>query len=480
MNLKYITLITSFAVFGIVLLPGVPIQVRMTITTVMYIPSIFASGSSFYYYHKIPESRYSLLTTSAKSVVAYHMITSTSIYVRDMLMLFSESYKQSWETIPNEKCSWDVSMVTPTFMFGGIAQLQSFRLFMVVSPERFLEMDHSFWAYPITATVPITVCLFLIIAYVYHYSICDQMNVNILFQKFNINIESKNIMFKTVDIRGVFCLMVLGIEILIRIYENWGILTKRLKILKTCCTNAVAPCNLTVDIKTIIDVEEIENEPTCSSKQNNKNVKTIKAEDSIEIEAHETTHLQSVNSSPTEINAKFKIKTTQHDKVPGEAMIKSNSKHCKKSTNSTVNDDNTDSQIGIRVSSAKPRTESGGISIFILSIDSINSASSKHTEIEGPTTLKDKTMINKQVALEEPQPNISNKLYADSPIVITTLLMIILVFFFSFSTIVTILINVLRDIFIWSIPICWVICKPEIKEFANLKFNQWKSRWGYL
>ena len=471
MNLKYITLITSFAVFGIVLLPGVPIPVRMTITTVMYIPSIFASGSSFYYYHKIPESRYSLLTTSAKSVVAYHMITSTSIYVRDMLMLLSESYKQSWETIPNEKCSWDVSMVTPTFMFGGIAQLQSFRLFMVVSPERFLEMDHSFWAYPITATVPITVCLFLTIAYVYHYSICDQMNVNILLQKFNLNIESENIMFKTVDIRGVFCLMVLGIEILIRIYENWGILTKRLKILKTCCTNAVAPCNLTVDIKTIIDVEAIENKPTCSSRQNNKNVKTIKAEDSIEIEANEKTHLQSANSSPTEINAKFKKEMTQHEKVPEEAIMKSNS---------TINDDNTDSQIGIRVSSAKPRTESGGISISIMSIDSINNASSEHTEIEEPTTLKDKTMINKQVALDEPQPNTSNKLYADSPIVITTLLMIILVFFFSFTTIVTVLINVLRDIFIWSIPICWVISKPEIKEYGNLKFNQWKSRWGYL
>ena len=71
----------SLTAFGLLLLPVVSPLVRMAGITVAYIPSMASSGLSFYYFYLIPDSRYSLLTTSANSVVGYHMLMATGFYI---------------------------------------------------------------------------------------------------------------------------------------------------------------------------------------------------------------------------------------------------------------------------------------------------------------------------------------------------------------------------------------------------------------
>ena len=240
MKVSIVLTVISLTAFGLLLMPVVSPPVRMAGITVAYIPSMASSGLCFYYFYLMPDSRYSLLTTSANSVVGYHMLMATGFYIREMAITFySTAIKKSWEMNPNVTCSWDLTLFIPPLATASIAQLQVLRLFMTTMPQTFLELNHSFLAYPLVASVPVTSSAVMFIIFHSSGSLCDRLNAVALIHELNLEIDVDKILFASHDPKIVFFGMSVFIEGLIRIYLNW----EAIKRAGTKCRaiNAIVP-----------------------------------------------------------------------------------------------------------------------------------------------------------------------------------------------------------------------------------------------
>ena len=252
MKVSTVITVISFTVFGVLILSALHPAVRMVGITVAYIPSIASSGLCFYYFHKIPDSRYSLLTTSAKSNVGYHILLATVYYIRE-LAFFSTTLKDSWEISPNETCFWDLSMYLLPLATAATAQLQVLRCFMTVMPLTFIELDHGFLAYPLVASVPLTTVAVMFMIYSFNGSLCDRLGVVMLKQRLNLDIDIDNILFATVDTKKIFLGISLLLEGLIRIYMNWKNIKRSVKsVIRCCVNNAVVPITTMMTVRDII------------------------------------------------------------------------------------------------------------------------------------------------------------------------------------------------------------------------------------
>ena len=78
---------------------------------------------------------------------------------------------------PNVTCSWDLTFFLSPLSAASFAQLQALRYFMTIAPQTFLELDHTFWSYPLIASIPVTVSVGLAVSYYSSGSLCDRLSV---------------------------------------------------------------------------------------------------------------------------------------------------------------------------------------------------------------------------------------------------------------------------------------------------------------
>jgi hypothetical protein len=400
--MKFNIIITaiSFTAFGLLQLQEVPPAVRMAGITVAYLPSTASAGLCFFYFQKIPDSRYSLLTTAAKSVVGYHILMSTGFYIREFAMaFFSSTMKESLEMSPNITCHYDLTLLLPPLGTAAIAQLQVLRYIMTIMPQTFLELDHSLLAYPLVASVPITTGAVMFLIYYLSGSLCDRFGVRMLIHTLNLNVDVDNMLFAVPDPKAVFFSISVLIEGLIRIYKSWETIKGALKSVTKCCVN-----NDIVPVETAVPLVPVE---------------TAKP-------------LVPVLPTAPEVSVR--------GQVPEESV---------ESTDDIVH--------AVPVVHAVPEVSVRGF---------FKQDSSQNTGAD--------TSNQQQITRQYDSDVIAN-----SPIIVTAFIFLLICAFFSLTSSVTFFINILRNFYLWIVPIIWMT-KQEIKTFSKLKYNQLRARFGYF
>ena len=89
MNLKKVILGVVIALLYLINISIVPVTVRI-LTYSLFLPiGILSSCLALYFYSKIPETQYSVLTCAAKSVIGYHIIFSGTVlkFFKNFLLL---------------------------------------------------------------------------------------------------------------------------------------------------------------------------------------------------------------------------------------------------------------------------------------------------------------------------------------------------------------------------------------------------------
>ena len=89
MHLKKVILGVVIALLYLINISIVPVTVRI-LTYSLFLPiGILSSCLALYFYSKIPETQYSVLTCAAKSVIGYHIIFSGTVlkFFKNFLLL---------------------------------------------------------------------------------------------------------------------------------------------------------------------------------------------------------------------------------------------------------------------------------------------------------------------------------------------------------------------------------------------------------
>ena len=152
MKLKIVIALGFFALFGLINQPFIPVPVRITAYSIVYPPSLLASGVIYWYYDSTMEAKHTVLTTAAKSIVAWHGIFSTTYYGQ----LFSMSFwsLDYWNNTANYSCITIVPLFTgPTFLVS-LVEFQVIRALFVFYPYVVLALNHDRLAFPLVASVP--------------------------------------------------------------------------------------------------------------------------------------------------------------------------------------------------------------------------------------------------------------------------------------------------------------------------------------
>ena len=76
MKLKFLVFVSVIVILSIINIPGIPVPVRLTIYGMLFTASTASSATAFYFFHSIPETQYSLLVSSSKSVIVWHSINA--------------------------------------------------------------------------------------------------------------------------------------------------------------------------------------------------------------------------------------------------------------------------------------------------------------------------------------------------------------------------------------------------------------------
>jgi hypothetical protein len=223
MKFKLVLALSFIAISGMVNLPVVPAPVRIIHLSLANIPSILASGVSFCYYHKIPEAKYTVLTTAAKSVVVWHTVVSLTVHFE------ISTYHLFWNWLEVDLgingsrtsiCPATLTLVSNTMFISAVLEFQVLRTWFEMNPYQVLALNHDLLAYPLVALVPIISGLYLLAIYLKTNALCNKTLLKGLGHKSNVNIVLENFQFPDLDPRIIQMMLVVTLEIFIRIRKN--------------------------------------------------------------------------------------------------------------------------------------------------------------------------------------------------------------------------------------------------------------------
>ena len=80
MDKKYICALSFVIILAAINLPMIPGTIRIVSYSLLSVPSLGTSGMLFHYYDSVPDTQTSLMTTAAKSIIAWHMLQTASTY----------------------------------------------------------------------------------------------------------------------------------------------------------------------------------------------------------------------------------------------------------------------------------------------------------------------------------------------------------------------------------------------------------------
>lgn len=244
MKLKILVALGFFTLFGFVNQPFVPVPWRMTSYFFAYIPSILASGLTYWYYDNTIETKCTLLTTAAKSVIAWHGTLSSINYGKlTVISLWSTELEEYWNNNGNHSCITILPLIVgPTFLVS-IAEFQVLRALFVFYPYEFLAFNHDCLAYPLAASVPTVSGIVLLISYLDSGGFCNKKFLEQFFLKLDIVINAENFIYPNLNIQFLFHFLILLVEFSIRLNNNWSVITETVRC-PTCwwkSRNAINP-----------------------------------------------------------------------------------------------------------------------------------------------------------------------------------------------------------------------------------------------
>ena len=257
MKLKLVIAVVPIAIFGLMNQPFVPVPVILTAYSVAYMPSILASGLTYWYYDNTMEAKRTVLTTAAKSVVGWHAALSTTYYGQvNTALIWSSELEEYWNNNENQTCVTilPISVVGPTFLVS-VLEFQVLRALLVFYPYDVLALNHDSLAYPLVASVPTVTGILQLITYLNNGTLCNATFLRQLCSKLNIVINIENFKFPSFDSLILIRFLILLVEACIRLKNNWTAITETvmftvcwLKRKNTVHTSTVQPSSDTLEI----------------------------------------------------------------------------------------------------------------------------------------------------------------------------------------------------------------------------------------
>ena len=230
MKLKLVIALIFFVLFSLINQPVVPVPVMMTTYFLAYLPSMLATGMTFWYYDSTMETKYTVLTTAAKSVIAWHATFSTIYYGQlTVISFWSTEYQEYWNNNSNHTCVSILPLsIGPTFLLS-ILEFQILRALFVFYPYEVLAFNHDRLAYPLVASVPTISVVLLLIIFLNNGGLC---NVNFLEQltlKLGMSVNNENFIFNNLNLLVLFHILILLVEAIIRLRNNWKVIIETVR-----------------------------------------------------------------------------------------------------------------------------------------------------------------------------------------------------------------------------------------------------------
>ena len=235
MKLKLVLAVVFFVLFGFMNQPFVPVPVRMTTNSLVYLPSILASGLTYWYFDSIMEAKRTILTTAAKSVVGLYA-TQITVYYGQLITasMWSSELEEYWNNNDNHTCGTfiHISVIGPNLLVS-ITEFQVIRALFVFFPYQVLDLNHDFLAYPLVVSVPLVAGILQMITYIYSGTVCNQVILEELASKLDIKLNFENFVFPEVDFFYLFHFLILLAEACIQMKNNWKDFTET--VMYTVC-----------------------------------------------------------------------------------------------------------------------------------------------------------------------------------------------------------------------------------------------------
>ena len=227
MKLKLVIAVGFFALFGLMNQPFMPVPVRITTYSLAYLPSIMASGLAYWYYDSTMEAKHTVLTTAAKSVVAWHSALSTTYCSQLAAASFwSSELEEYWNNNVNQTCVEMLPViVAPSFVLS-LLEFQVLRAIFLLYPYEVLNMNHDRLAYPLVASVPTLSGIILLIVYFDNGGLCKEQVWDLVFSKLDMVIDQKNFLFSNMNPVPIFTMLILIVEASIRLAKYWKVITE--------------------------------------------------------------------------------------------------------------------------------------------------------------------------------------------------------------------------------------------------------------
>ena len=273
MNVKttVVLILCSVTLIGIANVPGAPLPLRMGIYTLTSIPSILAGCVTYYYYDSVPESHQSLLTSAAKSVVAWHTIFGASSYTYLIYdSIFWTQVKEDWDENGNETCNWIPTLVSLNVANAAL-EFQLLRAWLVFDQYYVLGLDHHDFVYPLGFSVPVLSVIEFLLTFWYNGTVCEKQLIILFLYKLNLSkIKIDNLNLPNLNPRIFLKVLIVASQVFILLCRNWN----KCKVVKLFSkvsqnSNKVAPNTTTLFIPSSKPSPR-NLEAGCSTTMNNK------------------------------------------------------------------------------------------------------------------------------------------------------------------------------------------------------------------
>ena len=221
MEPKQFILIGFSVLFLIINLPEIFLALKVVTYSVTIFPSIVASCITYYYYACIPDTQYTLLTSAAKSVIAWHAVLSVSVYTYlSVATIYWEELLDSFNTDGNFTCYLSpLGSMLELYPATAIAEFQLLRIFFQFWPYGFLALNHDFLGTLLALSVPLIAGSVQLFMYLTQGTLCTKVPIIFLHYRLDMKLKTDEVFFTNLRPEILIILIIVVAEILVRLYR---------------------------------------------------------------------------------------------------------------------------------------------------------------------------------------------------------------------------------------------------------------------
>ncbi len=221
MESKQFIVIGFIVLFLIINLPGISLVIKGVVYSVTMLSSILAFCITYYYYACIPVTQYTLLTSAAKSVIAWNLLFSVSTYTYSAIAtVYWDELQESWNTDGNDTCYLSpVGSMLTLYPATAIAEFQLLRIFFEFWPYGFLALNHEILGTLLALTVPLLAGSVQLFLYLTQGTLCPKVPIIFFHYRLDIELKTDKVFFTDLRPEMVIFLIIVISEILVRTYR---------------------------------------------------------------------------------------------------------------------------------------------------------------------------------------------------------------------------------------------------------------------